>query len=992
MSLIPISKLLATAVAHCSTDDDISAEIVKTVERHTDFFKGIGTDLDKSIPGFSLITTIGKGLTQALAPEIMGGLVEKVEYSKMREYLITPNPKDLNHDLSKLLKKAALTSLGYIKSLWFEKLKQAGDDEQIELLEGVFKQMKADLTSWLAYETIEDDILKDPSDCLSAITDYIFTTSSVNRDSEFASFFVDILPFCFKLAYKEALKDDDNKKAFIAFQIWILQSIDNKSDKILAAIEGLYALLQNNSTHLPKELTLKIPKIHPSEVIGREKELEELHQLLFDNKHVVVVNGMGGIGKTTLVQAYMSLYYDDYQHIVWISQSNETDIKNDFVNAEGLKENLKIATEGKDIEALYKEILSTLKALTDKPNLLLIDNAESSLTRDDNAESSLTRDFDRLPQQPNWHLLATSRANIERFHPKELGFLKPEKALELFKTHCQLIKDEDGIKDLLKVIDYHTLTIEILAKTAQKQHTRIEVLKTAIENDLKANVNVKHKGDKIDKVLTYLCSIFDLSKLNPHETWLMKQFACLPPEFINYELLLELIAPEGEEEENFAETLAELVSKGWLLANIETDSYKMHRIIAEVVLHKLNIAVTEVENLINSVSIKLSFDQIKENPIDKFQWIPYGKTIAENFEEETDNKITVLQNNLATVLKNLGEYEGAERLLEKVMRSDEKNFGEEHPSTARAYSNLATVLHDLGDYKGAKKLLEKATISHEKNFGEEHPTTAISYSNLATVLRDLGDYEGAKKLLEKAKIADEKNFGEEHPSTAIRYSNLGLVLQDLGDYEGAKKLLEKAKIADEKNFGEEHPSTARTYSNLATVLENLGYYEEAKKLLEKAKVADEKNFGEEHPNTVNRYSNLATVLRDLGDYVGAKTLLEKVMRSDEKNFGEEHPTTAIGYSNLASVLRNLGDYEGAKKLLEKAIISDESNFGEKHPNTAIRQWNLAGVLVDLEEFDQAHILLTKAYATFVLRLGTNHSNTQNCLIWLNHVKGLLNKG
>jgi signal recognition particle GTPase len=72
---------------------------------------------------------------------------------------------------------------------------------------------------------------------------------------------------------------------------------------------------QNSIAKTSKELTLRIPKIHLTEVIGREDELEDLHKLLFDNKHVVVVNGLGGIGKTTLAQAYMSLYYDDYQHI-----------------------------------------------------------------------------------------------------------------------------------------------------------------------------------------------------------------------------------------------------------------------------------------------------------------------------------------------------------------------------------------------------------------------------------------------------------------------------------------------------------------------------------------------------------------------------------------------------------------------------------------------------------------------------------------------------
>ena len=969
MPLKNVSKLLTSAVAYCITNDEISQKIVESVEKHTNFFKGLGDSLDKSIPGFSLVTTLGKGMVQALGPEVMGGLVEKIEYNKLQQYLKTPNPKNLNHDLGKLFKKAAITSLGYIKSLWFEKLKEQEDKEQIQLLDGVFVEMKENLTFWLKDEILEDDILIDPSDCLQGITSYVFTTSRVNQDSEFAEFFVDVLPFCFKLAYKEALKDDDNKKAFIAFQIWYLERLDNKTDEIIRLVLGLYKELERLSgnilTSIPKELTSKIPKVHISEVIGREKELEELRSLLFDNKHVVVVNGLGGIGKTTLAQAYMSLYYNDYQHIAWVSQSSDNSFINDFVNTEGLKENLNIKVETEDLQRIFESILKELKALPQKPNLLLIDNAESNL-------SNL---IDYLPHQPNWHLLVTSRESIERFYMKELGFLSPEKALELFKNHCELIQDDQGIKDLLRTIDYHTLTIEILAKTAQKQHTNITKLKTAIETDLKAGVYIKHKGEKIEKVFSYLASIFDLSKLHTQEDWLMKQFACLPAEFLSYEQLLEFTAPEDENEESFGETLAELVTKGWVLANTETDSYKMHRIIAEVATYKLNIKVADVENLIDTVTQKLSLDQTKDNPIDKFQWIPYGKAIVSNFEDETDTKIATLQNNLALVLQELGDYEGAKRLLEKAKNSAEKNFGEEHPTTAVRYSNLALVLKDLGDYEGAKRLLEKAKNSAEKNFGEEHPTTAVRYSNLALVLKDLGDYEGAKRLLEKAKNSAEKNFGEEHPTTAANYSNLATVLKDLGDYEGAKRLLEKAKNSDEKNFGEEHPTTAVRYSNLALVLKDLGDYEGAKRLLEKAKNSDEKNFGEEHPYTATNYSNLALVLQDLGDYEGAKRLLEKAKNSDEKNFGEEHPTTAVRYSNLATVLKDLGDYEGAKRLLEKAKNSAEKNFGEEHPTTAANYSNLATVLQSLGDYERAKRFLEKAKNSDEKNFGEEHPTT-----------------
>jgi tetratricopeptide (TPR) repeat protein len=72
-------------------------------------------------------------------------------------------------------------------------------------------------------------------------------------------------------------------------------------------------------------------------------------------------------------------------------------------------------------------------------------------------------------------------------------------------------------------------------------------------------------------------------------------------------------------------------------------------------------------------------------------------------------------------------------------------------------------------------LLEKAKDSDEKNFGEEHPTTAVRYSNLATVLQDLGDYEGAKKLLEKAYKVYFTQLGDLHPSTKIIKSNLDSV-------------------------------------------------------------------------------------------------------------------------------------------------------------------------------------------------------------------------
>ena len=707
------------------------------------------------------------------------------------------------------------------------------------------------------------------------------------------------------------------------------------------------------ASKFPKELTNALPKTHPDEIIGREEDLKSLHDLLCNNKRVIVVNGLGGIGKTTLVQAYVSKYYEDYAHIVWITQGSEN-IINDFLNAEGLLKNLEIEIPNPEPQQLFSEVIRKLKAIAEKPNLLVIDNAEQSL-----------KQFkDLLPSQPNWHLLAISREEITGFHRKTIDFLNEEQSIQLFEkyyTHHKLTGE--NIKELVKSVDYHTLTIEILAKTAQVQRYDAATLQQAIEKDIKAHVEVSRESAEVERIATYLATVFNMSKLEKEEIWLMKQFACLPSEFHTYTLLNELLVnKESAYKDSLAETCNKITQKGWLQYNPITDSYKMHRIVAGVVKKQLGISIADVKTLIESITSKLSLDQAKDNPVDKFIWTPFGKILLDYFNDDYSAGISTLQNNLALRLQNLGEYEAAKVLLEKAIASNEKNFGEGHPSTAINYSNLALVLQDLGDYEGARVLLEKALASDKKNFGEGHPFTAIRYSNLAMVLKDLGDYEGARVLLEKSLASDEKNFGKGHPSIARSYSNLATALQGLGDYEGAKVLLEKVLASNEKSFGKNHPSTARSYSNLALVLKDLGDYEGARELLEKAMASDEKNFGEGHPSTARSYSNLALVLQDLGDYKGAKVLLEKSLASYEKNFGEGHPSTATIYSNLAMVLEGLGDYEGARVLLGKAMTSDGKNFGENHRNTAIRYSNLATVLKDLGDYKRALELSAKAVA------------------------------
>lgn len=427
-------------------------------------------------------------------------------------------------------------------------------------------------------------------------------------------------------------------------------------------VEGsTFNIHQHTKPKLPKELTIRMPKLNLKDVIGREEAIADLHQSLFEHKQVVLVNGLGGIGKTTLSQAYLTKYAEQYQHLAWVSMSG-FGVENDFINAFNLDKVFGINIEGKEPTKIFEDLLHDLKALETHPNLLILDNADATL-------SSY---YDRLPQEANWHVLVTSREHIEGFESKAIGFLKKDKALLLFQKHCQRITDVKAIENLLHSIDYHTLTIEILAKTAQLQRLDIAILQNAIEKDIRAGVYIKHNDDKIDKVYSYLSSIFDLSNVTDTEAWLLKQMACLPTEFHTYNLIKELICtPESEQAELLPESIENLVAKGWLLKNPEADSYKMHIIIAEVARRKLAFGINDVEVLLDNVNQKLSIDYSKDNPVDKFQWIVYGITLVSIFHQDDNPAIAILQNNLELVLKALRK-----QILQKALIDDMKNLGE----------------------------------------------------------------------------------------------------------------------------------------------------------------------------------------------------------------------------------------------------------------------------------------------------------------------------
>ena len=111
-------------------------------------------------------------------------------------------------------------------------------------------------------------------------------------------------------------------------------------------------------------------------------------------------------------------------------------------------------------------------------------------------------------------------------------------------------------------------------------------------------------------------------------------------------------------------------------------------------------------------------------------------------------------------------------LWREALAKVELEDGSEHPSTGTCLNNLAGLLRAMGDDPAAKPLYEHALAISEKAEGPEHPSTGICLNNLASLLQDMGDDPAAKPLFERALAISEKANGPEHPSTKVICGNL----------------------------------------------------------------------------------------------------------------------------------------------------------------------------------------------------------------------------
>ena len=123
------------------------------------------------------------------------------------------------------------------------------------------------------------------------------------------------------------------------------------------------------------------------------------------------------------------------------------------------------------------------------------------------------------------------------------------------------------------------------------------------------------------------------------------------------------------------------------------------------------------------------------------------------------------------------EYDEALAMYEECLSIRLKKLEHDHPNVAFTYRNLGKYTRSKGHEKALimyerslsirwLAMREKVLSSELKKLGDDHPHVAITYSKLASVYECQGKYDEALAMYEKCLSIRLEKLGHDHPDVA----------------------------------------------------------------------------------------------------------------------------------------------------------------------------------------------------------------------------------
>jgi len=586
---------------------------------------------------------------------------------------------------------------------------------------------------------------------------------------------------------------------------------------------------------------------------GREKELEQLHEMLLEHEKVFL-QGIAGVGKSELAKAYAKQHKKEYTNVLYIVYSG--DLHQNVIDLD-FADDLPGESE-EDRFRRHNRFLRSLKSDT----LLIVDNFNTTATKDS---------FLPVVMKYRCRALFTSRSRMENYPTMQLSEISDKMTLlGLMGRYYSAAKEQEPVlSEIIDTVHSHTLAVELAARLLEhgllQPHELLRKLqeeKVALDDADKISITKDGKPAK-ETYYGHIHTLFSLYLLTGEYQGIMRNMVMVPVSGIPLRLLADWLSLTDLNAVN------DLIEMGFITP-LPGHCGSLHPMIQETALADLKPSISNCRILLENLQSLSLFHGLE---------ISYYKLMFQTIENiihftEKDELPFYLR-----FLEDVFSY------MEKYQYGQGMHLILRELQTFLDQSSVGTV-RDRALYLDCQAACEKnreKAIELEKDalalFPEVDEDTALLVSNLHANLggmyREIEKYDLARQHMEAGIKLLEKYRPVSMHDSIPQFTNYAVFLSDIGEPERGMTALKRLARYIKTYNSEESEDFALVQEAMGGICLTQGRISEAKEHFKKA-IDIYKTIWADSPEQVEaKYQEIEELYPQAGIRLAQKILSEE---------------------------------------------------------------------------------------------------------------------
>ncbi|OMJ74272.1 hypothetical protein SteCoe_26863 [Stentor coeruleus] len=641
---------------------------------------------------------------------------------------------------------------------------------------------------------------------------------------------------------------------------------DNKLRIVLDLSLGKLTKAKVSNELVKKQDEFITNKIHTTDlIVGRDEVIREIYTKLQAN-NILVVAGLGGIGKTSVALKYAEDFKRKYQ-IIWV------------VNGENMTKDLN----------LFAIILGIPKDSDTLENLKVILRSEkirqSILLIFDNLEGKAQLK-DYYVKSDNIHFLITSRSS-DWEECIEIGYLTEIQSIDyLTKKLIERNESDDYLRILAQRWGGYALGLK-------QSIINIKINKFSIKDYLEINQEILID----EEILVTLESIF--GKFTEETFNALELISYFQLEDIPEEIIKKIIIEKYGIQE-WGKIRSQLMK--FYIINVRSEGkWNVHRIIMEFIRSKNKGKMKELlvkyyyENFTCERGIyndKIRVEEIKA-------MIPHVQEFLKKIKLDCKEEIFICCELAKANLEINSDFKETEKTLEKITEKEiEISQYENKESIAKIWRYVAGVFLSMTKVDKSEEYYMKCLDISEQVLSPLHPDLAALYMGIGCLYEHKENYIKSEEFYMKCLKIREEILTPLHPSLAMTYISIGNFYKHLNDLTKLEEILMKGLKIMEQISAPLQLDLAELYMGLGELYLLTNDYIKSEEFFIKCLKIKEEIFPPIHLKLASTYFSFGVMSFSAGNDIKSEELYMKSLKICEQILPPFHPNLILIYMVL----------------------------------------------------------------------------------------------